>query len=111
MVIARVGADVEGSVCGFAIVRTILDEAELLLIATDPARQRLGVGTTLLNAVVQMTEERSVSRLYVEVRHDNPALDFYYGHHFVKIGERLNYYRRSDGQVGHALTLVRKVPV
>ncbi len=95
--------------CGFAIIRTVLDEAELLLIAVDPLQQRYGIGAKLLDHICQAVQSQGVTSLHVEVRHDNPALSFYSQFDFVKVGERRNYYRRTDGQVGHALTLVRKM--
>ena len=35
---------------GFSLVRTVADEAELLLLAVDPAEQRQGIGQALLRA-------------------------------------------------------------
>lgn len=94
---------------GFAIVRTILDDAELLLIAVDPKTQRRGVGAALLADICATARAQAVHQLHVEVRHDNSALSFYNQFDFIKVGERPNYYRRTDGQLGHALTLVRQI--
>jgi ribosomal-protein-alanine N-acetyltransferase len=95
--------------CGFAIVRTVLDEAELLLIAVAAGCQRQGVGSKLLAGICQMVRAQGVHSLHVEVRHDNLALSFYNYHDFLKVGERANYYHRTDGQFGTALTMVRKI--
>lgn len=109
LLIATISDDAQVLPCGFAILRTVLDETELLLIAVDPDCQRLGVGTKLIDVMLDMLAQAGVSTLHVEVRHDNPALRFYQQHGFTKIGERHNYYRRKDGQVGHALTLARQI--
>lgn len=109
ILIARIGSNKEPKPCGFAIIRTVFDETELLLIGVDPDFHRNGVGTALVNDIVDRLAKKNVARVHVEVRHDNPALNFYDRHGFQKIGERHNYYRRKDGQVGHALTLSREI--
>jgi [ribosomal protein S18]-alanine N-acetyltransferase len=109
LTVATMNRNGEEQSCGFAIVRTVLDEAELLLIAVAIDAQRLGVGTRLLNHVEALARAKGVRKLHVEVRHDNSALSFYDCHGFIKVGERSNYYRRRDGQVGTALTLVKAI--
>jgi ribosomal-protein-alanine N-acetyltransferase len=84
--------------CGFAILRTVLDEAELLLIAVAADKQRLGVGTQLLRHIEAVAHGNGVRKLHVEVRHDNTALYFYHAHGFIKAG-----------QVGTALTLIKQI--
>ncbi|MEY2926088.1 MAG: hypothetical protein RL367_565, partial [Pseudomonadota bacterium] len=91
------GAQSDRRPCGFAIVRTVLDEAELLLIAVDVRYQRRGVGAKLLAHICAMVRAKGVHSLHVEVRHDNSALSFYNCHDFKKVGERANYYHRTDG--------------
>jgi [ribosomal protein S18]-alanine N-acetyltransferase len=109
LAVATINRNGEEQSCGFAILRTVLDEAELLLIAVAINVQRLGVGTRLLNYVEALVRANDVRNLHVEVRHDNSALSFYDCHGFIKVGERPNYYRRHDGQVGTALTLVKPI--
>src|SRR3954469_4947414 len=45
-------AERNGRPLGFALVRGVLDEAELLLLAVIPDARRQGVGATLLRSVV-----------------------------------------------------------
>ncbi len=92
-------------VSGFALVRSVLDEAELLLIAVRPESHRLGTGKRLLQLVIDRAREGGVKRLHVEVREDNPALRFYINSGFSKVGERPNYYRRSDAGPTTAISL------
>jgi [ribosomal protein S18]-alanine N-acetyltransferase len=110
--VARAGSAewVTESAQGFAFVRSVLDEAELLLIAVHPDCQGHGIGAQLLAHVVEMAQRNGVSRVHVEVRHDNPALTFYARNGFDKIGERRNYYHRNDGLGGTAITLVKQIP-
>ncbi len=97
-------------VAGFALVRSILEESELLLIAVDPAHAHCGIGSALLAAVVTDSRKSAVQTLHVEVRADNPALSFYDRHGFVEKGQRSDYYKRKDGGPTHAITLSLDVP-
>ena len=100
-------ACVLGQPAGFALWRWVLDEAEILLIATDPELQKSRIGTALLNHVMATAKAEGVIRLHVEVRSDNPALSFYESHLFSKVGVRPNYYLRSDDGPRDAYTLCR----
>ena len=97
----------EGHLAGFALWRYVLDEAELLLLATGPALQRTGIGTALLDHIAADAKQAGVQRLHVEVRSDNSALPFYTARQFEQVGIRLQYYRRSDHGPADAITLSR----
>jgi ribosomal-protein-alanine N-acetyltransferase len=88
----------DGAVAGFALARAIIDEAELLLIATDPQHRRKGVGTALLRSVIADARGRGVTRLHLEVRAGNAATALYRAQGFAKVGERRQYYRGRTGQ-------------
>lgn len=92
---------------GFALIRAIADEAELLLLATDPKQRRAGIGSALLRAVLADAATRGATRAHLEVRSDNPAVAFYTRHGFAKVGERRDYYRGSDGVRRDAHTFSR----
>lgn len=100
-------ARVDGFAAGFALTRAIMDEAELLLIAVDPARRRAGVGGALLRGVIADCRARGVARLHLEVRANNPAIALYAAHGFAPAGVRRNYYRGRDGATFDAHTYAR----
>ncbi|KTT72440.1 ribosomal protein S18-alanine N-acetyltransferase [Sphingomonas endophytica] len=100
-------ARVDDVVVGFALVRAIMDEAELLLIAVDPAARRRGVGAALLRGVIAECDGRGVARLHLEVRANNPAVALYAAHGFVRAGVRRDYYRGTGGQTHDAHTYAR----
>ena len=91
-------ARVDGAVAGFALSRAILDEAELLLLATARAHRRRGVGAALLRSVVSTARDRGVIRLHLEMRAGNDAAGLYLASGFAKTGERRGYYRGHTGQ-------------
>lgn len=97
-----------GAIRGFTLARTVMDEAELLLIGVDPSSQREGVGRALLDHFVTRAMGASATRLHLEVRDGNPAIVLYRACTFEIVGRRRNYYRGLDGRQFDALTLVRQ---
>jgi ribosomal-protein-alanine N-acetyltransferase len=93
------------AVTGFALMRAIADEAELLLIAVDPAAQQRGVGAALVDDFVRFATARGARRLHLEVRDGNSAIMLYERAGFSLAGRRRDYYRGSDGHKRDALTL------
>ncbi len=102
-------ASVDDRPAGFAMVRSVADEAELLLLAVDPACRRRGIGKALLRAVIAEAQAGGIADLHLEVRADNEAVKLYAGQGFAKVGERRGYYRGKTGQVFDAHTYRRAV--
>ncbi len=98
---------VDDEPAGFAMVRSVADEAELLLLAVDPAYRRRGVGTALLRAVIAEAQAGGIVDLHLEVRSGNDAVKLYTAQGFAKVGERRSYYRGRAGQVYDAHTYCR----
>jgi ribosomal-protein-alanine N-acetyltransferase len=95
-------AEVDDQPAGFALVRTVLDEAELLLLAVAPSYRRAGIGTALMRGVVAAAEEAGVAAIHLEVRAGNEAIRLYAAHGFTQVGERRGYYRGRSGQLHDA---------
>jgi len=90
---------------GFALIRQVAEEAELLLLAVAPSHRRQGVALALIKHTRKLLHERNGSVLHLEVRYNNPAIELYKKAGFVQIGRRPGYYHGRDGQVHDALTL------
>jgi ribosomal-protein-alanine N-acetyltransferase len=85
---------------GFLLLRSVLDEAEILTIGV--LEKRRGIGTSLLHEGLRRLRLAGVRTLYLEVATDNaPALALYEKQGFVVTGRRKAYY--DDG--GDALTM------
>lgn len=97
----------EREAAGFTLARVILDEAELLLLATLPGLRGQGIGAALLDAMVRDAAARDAAKVHLEVRQGNPAIRLYERSGFAKIGERLRYYRGANGEDFDALTYAR----
>ena len=90
---------------GFALVRQVAEEAELLLLAVAPSHRRRGVALALIEHTRKLLHARNGNILHLEVRYNNPAIELYKKAGFVQIGRRPGYYHGRDGQVHDALTL------
>lgn len=94
---------------GFCLSRTGFEEEELLLFAVAPQYRRLGIGRELLGRFAEAAKARGARRLLLEMRRGNPAEQLYSRFGFVPIGERPNYYRRSDGKRVDAITFACEI--
>jgi len=92
-------------VVGFSLFRTVADEAELLLLAVLPGERRRGIGRLLLDDFLDRAREERISRVHLEVRDGNPAIDMYRAAGFSPVGRRRNYYHAPDGNRYDAITL------
>jgi len=96
----------EGNEAGFALCRTVADEAELLTIAVASAQRRQGAGRALLECVVVLVRERGASSLFLEVADDNPAaLALYRRSGFQQVGRRAAYYARQGRPAADAIVM------
>lgn len=72
-------------------------DAELMTIGVDAAYQHQGLGSTLLNALIEQASRQRAGRMLLEVRVDNdPALAMYRRFGFVPLGVRKRYYQPED---------------
>lgn len=90
---------------GFALLRCIAGEAELLLLAVHPTHRGLGYGKRLLDRCMTQAEASGAQAMFLEVRDGNPALHLYRKAGFVQYNIRRNYYVGSNGQQADALSL------
>lgn len=91
-------------VAGFALLRGLFDEEELLLFAVLPQYRKKGLGAALLAQVIASARTRGIVRLFLEMRRNNPAGKLYSGFGFRTIGVRPGYYRTASGERLDALS-------
>ncbi|MWD26761.1 GNAT family N-acetyltransferase [Aquicoccus sp. SCR17] len=84
----------------FALGRAAAGEAELLLLATDPAHQREGRGRDRLREYESLARARGAAQSFLEVAADNaPARALYAAAGYRVVGKRPDYYARpGDGR-------------
>ncbi|WP_296643674.1 ribosomal protein S18-alanine N-acetyltransferase [Roseinatronobacter sp.] len=91
---------------GFALLRIVLDEAEILTFAVDPAAQGQGHGGVILANALRQANAGGAARVFLEVAADNaPARALYARAGFVQTGLRKGYYAQSAAAPVDALLL------
>lgn len=90
----------------FVLGRVVVDEAEILALATDPDRQRSGAGRAVLARFETQARARGAVSVFLEVAAENtPAIGFYTACGYRMTGRRKGYYKRSDGSRDDALLM------
>jgi ribosomal-protein-alanine N-acetyltransferase len=107
LILARDGKS--GAPLGFSLIRSVADEAELLLLAVLPDHQRHGIGRRLLDRFVDRARLSGANRIHLEVRDGNPAIGMYQSAGFAQVGRRRNYYHARSGRQFDALTFARQL--
>lgn len=106
--LAAPGALLSGDATSFVLGRVIADEAEVLMVATDPAQQRRGLARAALAAFCDTARARGAASVFLEVAATNtPAIALYSAANFAVQGTRRGYYRQADGTTVDALLLRR----
>jgi len=78
----------------FALFRVVLDEAELLTLATDPDARRKGHARAVMQEGLGIARSAGARVCHLEVAIENqPAIALYRGMGFVQVGQRRGYYR------------------
>ena len=108
-VLAHVALDSkEKTVLGFSLARCAGQEAEILTIVVDPARQGGGLGRLLLQTQLDAMLAHGVGEVFLEVEAGNAAaLALYKRLGFQQVGERKAYYARPGQPPASALILRR----
>ena len=97
-----VGVTAEGEIAGYSVFWCVGDQAELANIAVAGTRQAQGIGSSLLEKVVEVARSRGVVSLYLEVRMSNErAHRMYLNRGFEQVGIRRGYYQgpKEDARV------------
>jgi len=90
----------------FVLGRVVVDEAEILALATDPDRQRSGAGRAVVARFETQARARGAVSVFLEVAAENtPAIGFYTACGYRMTGRRKGYYKRPDGSRDDALLM------
>jgi ribosomal-protein-alanine acetyltransferase len=95
--VCRVDED-DGEIRGYAVLRPVVDEAELLSIGVSALHQRKGLGRAMLREMLYVAREINIRRVFLEVRASNTAaIALYRSTGFGEIGMRRGYYQSANG--------------
>lgn len=80
-------------IIGFAGIKIIIDEADIMNIVTKKAYRNQGIGTFLLNEIISLCKKLNLNSISLEVNEINKsAIHLYENFDFEKVGNRKNYY-------------------
>ncbi len=95
-----------GDATCWALGQVGADEAELLLIVTDPDHRRQGHAMATLTGFETAARARGARRAFLDVAEDNDAARaLYAAAGYAEAARRAGYYRRSCGRQVAALIL------
>ena len=90
----------------FMLIRVVVDEAEILTIATDPNHLRQGLATNTLAEGENIAIKCGAASIFLEVAEDNIAARGLYGKHgYKQVGTRPGYYMPKEGAAITAFVL------
>ena len=83
----------DGTLVAYAGMVSVLDEGEIVNVATHPAYRRRGYARAVLDAILILARERGVERLALEVRESNVAArTLYESLGFCAVGKITGFY-------------------
>ena len=98
--------DAQDSLIGYWVALPGVEEMHLLNLTVDPAAQRCGHGTAMLQRLIGQARARGDQALWLEVRPSNiAALALYLRMGFAEVGRRPAYYPAQGQQREDALVL------
>lgn len=88
----------DNEIVGFAGIKIIIDEADIMNIVVKKNYRHKGIGNLLLEYLISLCNELHLQSLSLEVNEINlPAINLYKKFGFKKIGIRKNYYKNQNG--------------
>lgn len=91
---------------GYCALMVVLDEGELCRLGVFPEFKRRGVGSALIDRMIEFMQGQGVHVISLEVRENNlPAISLYEKKGFRRIGLRKNYYKKP---LENGLTMQRE---
>lgn len=88
---------------GFALIRNVAGESELLTLVVDPAKRRQGIADRLILDWLKTAQSEFA---FLEVAADNTAArHLYKKHRFAETGRRKGYYARTHGPAVDAVLM------
>ena len=97
----------ENEIVGFAGIKSVLDEADIMNIVTRKNKRNLGIGSALLERLLDVAKEKEIKKITLEVNESNiSAIHLYKNFGFKEISIRENYYNKTDNALIMQLSLI-----
>ncbi len=93
-------AKLNQQIVGFGGIKMILEEANVMNIVVKKDFRNQGIGTLLLEKLIQLAKEKKSTSITLEVNEENySAIHLYKKLGFKQMGSRKNYYDGKDGYI------------
>jgi ribosomal-protein-alanine N-acetyltransferase len=90
-------AEVDGQVVGYGGIWLIIDEGHVTNIAVDEEYRGKGIGSKILEGLIQICRDRNMTAMTLEVRKSNVvAQSLYRKYGFKEYGIRKGYYQDNN---------------
>ena len=90
----------DNNIVGFAGIKIILDEAEIMNIVTKKSERNLGIASLMLSYLIKMCYNLKIKKLNLEVNcKNNIAINLYKKYNFTEVGLRKKYYENKDDAI------------
>lgn len=100
-------AKIENQIVGFAGIKSVLDEADIMNIVTKKDKRNLGIGSALLEKLLNVAKAKEIKKITLEVNESNiSAIHLYKNFGFKEISIRENYYNKTDNALIMQLSLI-----
>lgn len=87
----------DGCFAGYVTYTNICGEVQIANVATKESFRRCGIGSALMDALVDLSKKAQAEMITLEVRSKNvPAIALYEKCGFVTVGVRKNFYNKPD---------------
>ena len=87
----------ENEIVGFAGIKVLLDESDIMNIVTKKSYRNKGIGSILLQYLIDLSYNLNLKQITLEVNESNlSAISLYKKFDFKKIGLRKNYYNSQN---------------
>lgn len=91
---------------GLAVCRILSEEAEIITLGVLPNCRQSGIGSRLVEAMLEEARQQGVRKMFLEVgEHNAVAKALYDKHGFSVLSQRRHYYRHPDGSYEDAIVM------
>ncbi len=97
----------DGNIVGYISYSLICGECSIENVAVKPSFRKCGIGSLILQRLLELLKEQAAESIFLEVRKSNtPAINLYKKHGFLQCGERKNFYSKpTENALLMSLTL------
>lgn len=100
-------AKMQDKIVGFVGIITVIDEVTIMNIVVHKANRGLGIGSHLLEFIIDFAKNNHVSSITLEVNEKNlAAISLYKKFNFIQVGLRRKYYHNADDAILMTLTIL-----